>query len=97
MKTVILHIYDDFNPRRYGTPWVCQVTERGDFDFSHRIGTYTGDGRKGSAGHLVVFDPIIDQVYAYGQKDYRGNNTARDFVLWDGEAFIPCDKCGRTK
>lgn len=97
MKTVILHSYNDFNPRRYGTPWVCQITLQGQFDFDHRIGDYTGDGRKGEAGDLVVFEPVKSQVYAYGQKDYRGKNTERNFVMWDGEKFIPCNKLGKPK
>ena len=33
----------------------------------------------------------------YGQKDYRGNNTERFFVRWNGTEFVPCDKIGQVK
>ena len=97
MNAVTIKTYSDFNQRRYSSPWVCTMTPDGKHDFSVRCGTYTGDGRKGEGGDLVVFDPVEGQVYAYGQKDYRGNNTERFFVRWNGTEFVPCDKIGQVK
>lgn len=68
-----------------------------EYDFSQRVGTYTGDGDQGEAGDLVVTEPVEGQVYGYGQKDYRGNNTEKKFAKWTGEKFVPCDKIGRAK
>lgn len=97
MKNVVINSYSSYNHRRYSTPWVCRMEEGGKFDFSTKIGTYTGNGLKGEEGDLVVFDPIVGQVYGYGQKDYRGGNTEIKFAMWDGENFVECDKLGRVK
>ena len=58
-------------------------------------GIYTG--RDGEEGELVLFQPDIDQVYAYGQKDRRGNNTLIKYVKWDGNKFLVCNKPGKVK
>lgn len=97
MKNVVLAHFDELNERRFSSPWVCKMTEDGRFDFNSRVGCYTGNGRDGEEGDLVVFDPVEGQVYGYGQKDYRGNRTQKKFVLWDGEKFVPCDKLGAVK
>lgn len=94
---VILDTFESFNARRYGSPWVCAMGPRGSYDFSSHVGTYTGDARKGEAGDLVVFNPVVGQVYGYGRKDYRGNSTYRAHAIWDGEKFVRCDKLGRIK
>ena len=93
MKNVILTHYGSYNHRRYGTPWVCKMSEDGKYNFNDRIGTYTGDC--GEAGDLVIFAPVEGQVYGYGQKDYRGGNTEKAFAKWNGEKFVSCDKLGR--
>lgn len=99
MSTVnaIIASFGSFNQRRYGTPWVCTMTTAGGFDFSKSVGTYTGNGYQGEEGDLVVTDPVVGQVYGYGQKDYRGNGTVKKFAKWDGEKFVPCDKIGKVK
>lgn len=45
----------------------------------------------------MVTEPVEGQVYGYGQKDYRGNNTEKKFAKWIGEKFVPCDKIGQVK
>lgn len=92
----IINSFDRYNERRYSRPWVCLMTPTGGYDFSSRIGTYTG-AQPGDAGDLVIFEPCEGQVYGYGQKDYRGNRTEISHALWDGEKFVPCDKLGRVK
>lgn len=92
MKNQIIAHFDSYNFRRYSTPWVCAMIPDGKYDFKTYIGTYTG--RKGEEGDLVIFDPVVDQVYGYGQKDYRGNHTEIHHAKWDGEKFIPCNKLG---
>ena len=93
IKNAVIESYYTYNARRYSTPWVCLMTETGKFDFSKEIGTYTGG--KGEEGDLIVFKPVVGQVYGYGQKDYRGGNTEKNFVKWNGVAFEKCDKLGR--
>ena len=93
----IIASYRTYNKRRYSTPWVCEIREGGKYDFEKNVGIYTGNGREGEAGDLVVFEPIEGQVYAFGQKDYRGNNTEKRFAKWNGEEFIECDILGREK
>lgn len=97
VSNAIIASYSSFNQRRYGTPWVCTMTPAGKYDFSQRVGTYTGDGYQGEAGDLVVTEPVEGQVYDYGQKDYRGSNTEKKFAKWTGEKFVPCDKIGQVK
>ena len=65
----------------------------GKYDFSQKIGCYTA--ADGEEGDLVVFAPIVGQVYAYGQKDYRGGNTEKSFCKWNGVEFQDCDILGR--
>lgn len=93
VKNAVIKHYDSYNFRRYSTPWVCAMTEDGKYDFSIPVGTYSAE--KGKAGDLVVFEPVKDQVYGYGQKDYRGGNTEKSFVKWNGMEFVECDKLGR--
>lgn len=88
----IVKSYGSYNHRRYSLPWVCRV-ERGQYDFTERVGLYTG--RPGDEGDLIIFDPVDGQVYAYGQKDYRGKNTEISHVIWLDGQFLPCDKIGR--
>lgn len=97
MTNVIIEQFPLYNPRRYSAPWVCIMTDKYEYDFETRVGMYTGDRRKGEAGDLVVFEPKCGCVYAYGQKDNRGNNSKIEFALWDGAKFVPCDKLGRAK
>ena len=94
MKNAIIESFESFNQRRYSTPWVCKMTERGEYNFKANVGTYTGNGRAGEEGDLVVFDPEVGCVYGYGQKDYRGNNTRIQYAKFDGERFVPCGKLG---
>ena len=96
MKNAVIDSYDDYNWRRYSRPWLCRMTERGEYDFNTPVGTYTGATR-GDAGDLIVFEPAEGVVYGYGQKDYRGNNTRICHAVWDGEKFVACDKLGRIK
>ena len=92
-NAVIKHFYS-YNARRYSTPWVCLIKD-GSYDFSEKIGTYTGS--KGDEGDLIVSRPVTGQIYGWGQKDYRGGNTEKNFVKWDGSQFIECDKFGYEK
>ncbi len=82
--------YCSYNARRYGTPWVALLGKDGRPDFDKRIGGYTGG--KGNAGDLFVTEPDEGQVYVYGQKDYRGNNTAMDYALYMDDTFYAVEK-----
>lgn len=91
MKTI--KTYETFNFRRYGNPWVAIVSKTtGKIDFTQKVGGYTGGYKSGDAGELYVISPKEGDVYAYGQKDYRGNGTEMEYIQYvDGE-FIPVDK-----
>ena len=95
MKFAVIASFGDYNQRRYSKPWVCKMTQDGSFDFDEKVGEYTGKSWEGEGGDLVVFDPAVDQVYGYGQKDHRGNGTLKAFKKWNGEAFVKCDRIGR--
>lgn len=92
-ENVIVEHYYSYNARRYSLPWVCVMKENGTYDFSKRIGCFTA--KTGEEGDLIVFHPVVDQVYGYGQKDYRGGNTVKAFIKWNGKQFVACDKLGR--
>lgn len=91
---VIAHFYS-YSKHRYSLPWVCQMTADGKYDFKSRVGTFSNNA--GEEGDLVVFDPIPDTVYGYGQRDYYGRNTMIQYAKWDGERFVPCNKLGFIK
>lgn len=85
--------YGSFNSRRYGNPWVALVNKStGKIDFSQKIGGYTGGHNKGEAGDLYIIEPVEGAVYAYGQKDHRGNGTELEYIQYVNGAFIPVDK-----
>lgn len=56
-KNVTIYSFGEFNGRRYGAPWVCRMTETGMYDFSVKVGCYTGNANIGEEGDLVVFVP----------------------------------------
>jgi hypothetical protein len=97
MENIIVEHFASYNQRRYSTPWVCPMGPRGEYNFSVRCGTYTGNAQAGEEGDLVIFEPEVGQVYAWGQKDYRGSNTLVRFCVFDGERLVPCDKLGKKK
>lgn len=93
IKNAVIEHFGSYNERRYSTPWVCPMTKEGKYNFSEKVGCFTGN--KGCEGDLVVYKPVVDTVYGWGQKDYRGNGTIKNFVKWNGTEFVPCDKLGR--
>ena len=94
--TKTVRTYDAFNRRRYSDPWVAEVNGNGKIDFSGHVGGYTGGYRTGDAGELYVSNPVEGQVYAYGQKDYRGSNGGYDYVQYIEGEFVEVDKPGQT-
>lgn len=88
----ILKGYESFNFRRYGNPWVAKVDPKtAKPDFSVKVGGYTGGYNRGEAGDLYVLDPTEGTVYMYGQKDYRGGKTTREYALYKDGEFRPVD------
>lgn len=77
--------YDCFNQRRFSNPWVAEMVD-GKISFDKKVGEYTGGYMTGEAGSLVVYAPEEGKVYAYGQKDNRGNKGDRGYVVYaDGK------------
>lgn len=74
-----------YNHRRYSTPWLTKVNAQGKITFDEKIAGCTC--QNGSDGQLYFYDePVENQVYAYGQKDYRGGNTKKLYCIYrDGE------------
>lgn len=93
IKNAVVCHFESYSERRYSLPWVCEMKEDGSYDFSKKVGTYTGEN--GYEGDIVVFNPVVGQVYGYGRKDYRGSNTIKSFAKWNGSEFLECDKLGR--
>lgn len=93
IKNVVIETFASYNVRRYSLPWVCLVDEKGRYDFSEKIGAYSAN--HGEEGELVVFSPVVGQVYGFGQKDYRGGNTLKKTAKWTGSEFVSCDRFGR--
>lgn len=88
----VIRKYDEFNFRRYGNPWVAKVDKNGKIDFSEKVGGYTGAYNKGEAGELYINSPVEGQVYAYGQKDYRGNNGGYEYTVYEFGEFKRIEK-----
>ena len=87
---IVVEKFDSYNFRRYSSPWVARVNSHGKYDFSVRVGGYTG--YKGEAGELYISHPVKGQVYAYGQKDYCGGNTWIKYVQYVDGILVPVDK-----
>lgn len=79
--------YNEYNFRRYSKPWAAKVSKDRKYDFS--VGVYSGFG--GAGGELCIINPVEGQVYAYGQKDNRGGNTARQYIVYKDGEFIEID------
>lgn len=88
--------YKGFNYSRYSNPWVALVKD-GSPDFSTKVGGYTGGYNAGEEGDLYINNPIEGAVYMYGQKDRRGNNTERKYIIIINGAAVPCNKLGEPK
>lgn len=91
-ENVSIEQFEPYDFNKYGTPWVCEM-EKGKykFNFREKIGMYTA--KPGKCGDLVVFHPVKNKVYGYGQRSFFGTSLVC-FVKWDGSQFIPCDKFG---
>jgi hypothetical protein len=89
---LVIKNYAGFNFRRYGNPWVAKISSNGKIDFSIKVGGYTGAYNKGEAGQLYINDPVEGGVYAYGQKDYRGNNGGYEYIKISNGEPVPVDK-----
>ena len=88
----IIKKYDEFNGNRYGNPWVAKVNKKGQIDFTSRVGFYSGTKGKGEAGALYLYEPEENGIYAYGQKDYRGHNSERTYIIYKNGEFLPITK-----
>ncbi|WP_418972668.1 hypothetical protein [Allofournierella sp.] len=86
---ITVKTYGSFNPRRYGNPWIARVDETGRINFKSAVGSYTGRYGAGEAGDLYLYAPVEGQIYAYGQKDYRGSNTAKEYVQYIDGKLVP--------
>lgn len=94
VRNVTVQQYDSYNARRYSKPWIALVDSKGKIDFSKDIGAYSGNA--GDAGELYVYEPQEGQVYAYGQKDSRGNNGGYSYLKFVNGKFEPVDKSQLT-
>lgn len=75
---IIKQSFGSYNDRRYGKPWGAKVSLSGikpQYDF---CGSF--DGTPGSAGNVRI-EAEVGDVLAFGQKDFRGNNTENDWYL----------------
>lgn len=85
----ILVNYESYNQRRYSAPWIAKVNEKAKISFGEKIGSYTGNHAHGESGQLYFYDaPVENQVYAYGQKDYRGNNSIKKYCIYKNGQFL---------
>ena len=87
---VVMH-FGNYNENRDGRPWVCKIVD-GKYNFKEYVGEYTAED--GYEGNLVVFEPVVDQVYGFGRKDHKGGNTMKEIVKWNGFEFVKCNKYG---
>ena len=88
MKNQTIRTYESFNARRFSNPWIAQVDENGKINFSSKVGAYTGRYSAGSAGDLFVYEPVEGRVYAFGQKDTRGNRGGVEYAIYKDGQFM---------
>lgn len=95
-KNVVLTHIQPYNARRYSKPWVSYVND-GQHSFTVLF-LFTGRHCMDEAeteGDVIIRQPIEGQVYGYGQRDNRGNNTVTCYALWNGNEFVPCSRMGK--
>lgn len=84
----IIKNYPSYNARRYSTPWAAPSDSKGKPDFNAKNkGRFTGSN--GDGGDLFVADPEENSVWVFGQKDYRGGNTEKEYAVFRNGAFHP--------
>lgn len=84
--------FEAYNAKRFGRPWVALYVN-GEVDTSAEVGRYTA--KSGVAGELILVDPQVGQVFAYGQKDHsRGKYTTIAYCVYTekGLVDVPADK-----
>ena len=89
---VVIRRYEPYNGKRFSRPWVCEMSDRGEYLFDNKVGTYDGTDM---GGELVVFEPVEGKVYGFGMKDYRGSRTSIGFVKYSDGKFVPCSRLGK--
>lgn len=94
MKMLKVKDYSEFNFRRYSNPWIAKLNEELKPDFDAKAGGYSGGYNKGEAGYLYITQPEEGAIYMYGQKDYRGGNTEREYVKIVNGVCVSCNKLG---
>lgn len=82
--------FERFNNRRYSTPWVgVYDLKKLKISFDDPVGTYMGDN---NGGDLILHKYEEDKLYAYGQKDYRGNSSFVKYFYIHNGRIIEFDK-----
>lgn len=92
LKNYVVMEFESYNERRYSRPWIAVVKD-GKFDFNKRVGYYSGN--HGEEGAIIITEIADDIIYAYGQKDNRGNCGFIKYGKFIDGRFVDCDKAGR--
>jgi hypothetical protein len=70
--------YGSYNQRRYGKPWIGKIIDWPAGGYAKlNFGTYYGT----DAGGEVAITAQPGDIIRHGQKDYRGNNTSKDYYI----------------
>lgn len=93
-KGFVVMSFGSYNDRRYSLPWIATIKD-GKYDFTRTVGYYSGN--KGEAGDLIISEPQENVIYAYGQKDNRGNCGFIKYGKFIDGRFVDCDKAGKDK
>lgn len=81
--------FDPYNFRRYGKPWIAKVVNwpvggSPKFQFGSFVGTADNGG-------FAEIDAEEGDVIAYGQRDYRGRNTTKQYATVVNGEIVPVD------
>lgn len=95
MNKVKLENFGSYNERRYGKPWAAIIIE-GKYDFANCDYILVGDNDFQNGTDLYIKNPKVNTIYAYGQKDYRGNNTFKKYKKYTENGFVDCNILGET-
>lgn len=81
MKVRIICTVENFDPKKWGRPWVAVAEPKGGMYFYELIGGY-------KAGKVYINEVFLENgcVYAWGQKDYKGSESYVHYLQYqDGK------------
>lgn len=87
MAELEIQRYKEFDPHRWGAPFVGIVLPNGKVNYTKAIIEYTGDAEKGTEGSLIVKNADKNVTYVTGQKNLVSSEVKKSYYTCTGDGF----------